>query len=207
MHLRHIVVLASAIAIVASCGPTPARTSAPTAAPTSSPVPSHAPAQSPVDATSVRRVVAGAISLDIPGPWHDRQPGLNPSGNETFLFAGPTDLPSECAPTAQGTACAAWPVMHLRPDELVVAVRFYGQPGFKPPVGGLPVTVGVLGARRVEGTADGACRSIDGTRLVEVWLPAFAGSNGFYSIDACISGDGAAAANTFAAILASVGVT
>jgi hypothetical protein len=117
-----------------------------------------------------------------------------------MLFAGPFDLPSEC----ENTTCFAWPIVHLRPGQLVVALRAYRNPLFTPPSGGDPITVAGLAARRIDRPADAACRAIDGTRLVQVWLPPFGGATGVDSIDACLSGDSGAATATFAMILASV---
>jgi hypothetical protein len=150
--------------------------------------------------------VAGPLGLDIPAGWHQRAGSLNPGGNVTFLFVGPDDLPSDCQETAQGGSCFGWPMLQLPPRGIVVAVRFYGRPGFDPPSGGDAISVAGLAAHRIAGAADGPCRGIGGTNLVEVWLPTFAGANGIYSIDACTSGQGADA-DVFAAILASVSFT
>jgi len=128
----------------------------------------------------------------------------NPSGNETELFAGPFDLPSECRLGAQVTSCFAWPIVHLQPGQLLIAVRYHANPLFTPPTGGNPIMVAGLAARRFDGPADDACRAIDGTRLVQVWLPPLGGGSDVYSIDACISGESVSAMTTFAMILASV---
>jgi hypothetical protein len=125
-----------------------------------------------------------------------------------LLFAGPGDLPSECQAAANGdTTCISWPITHLAPGGIIVAVRAYGQPRYQPPAGGDPISVSGLAARRITGTAVASCRTINGTQLVEVWLPALVGASGFFSIDACMSGTDGAAANAFDTILASVVVT
>jgi hypothetical protein len=152
--------------------------------------------------------MAGPIGLSLPAGWNSRTTLPNPSGNWTLLFAGPGELPSECRGDANGTTtCIGWPITHLAPGGIIVAVRAYGQPGFQPPAGGDPISVSGLAARRITSTADQSCQAIDGTQLVEVWLPALVGQNARYSIDACASGDGGGSANAFAAILASAVVT
>jgi hypothetical protein len=193
--MRNLAGLVVAVALIAGCGP------APSAAPTAS-----TPAEQIASDATSQHVLAGPLGLEIPAGWQQHPGSLNPGGNEPFLFAGPEDLPSDCQSTAQGTTCGSWPIMQLLPDGIVIAVRFYGQPRFVPPTGGDPISVAGLAARRISGAADGACRRIAGTDLVEVWLPPFAGANGIYSIDACTSGQGAGAAE-FAAILASVSFT
>jgi hypothetical protein len=198
--MRNLALLVATIALIGGCAP--ASSPAPSAPPT--PVPgTPAPASSASAEAAPQHVVAGSLGLEIPDGWHQRSGSLNPGGNEPFLFAGPEDLQSDCQTTAQGMTCGSWPIMRLLPDGIVIAVRFYGQPGFAAPAGGDPLSVAGLAARRISGPADGACRGIGGTDLVEVWLPPFAGANGIYSIDACTSGQGAGAAE-FAAILASV---
>jgi hypothetical protein len=200
--MRNLVLLITAMAIVVGCGPVPSGQPG-------TPTPSVA-APNPSSAANAKAdlVMAGPIGVMLPAGWQQRTTLPNPSGNWTLLFAGPGDLPSECQAAANGdTTCSSWPITHLAPGGIIVAVRAFGQPGFQPPTGGDPVSVSGLSARRITGTADGSCRSIDGTQLVEVWLPALVGTNGFYSIDACTAGADDAAANAFAAVLASIVVT
>jgi hypothetical protein len=199
-RMRILALLVAAFASTAGCAP------APSAMPTASAPAASTPSASVSAEAPLQRAVAGPLGLEIPAGWHQRPGSLNPGGDETFLFMAPTDFASDCTETAQGGSCFIWPMEQLAPGGIVVAVRFHGRPGFEPPAGGDPITVAGLAARRFAGPADGACRGIGGTDLVEVWLPAFAGGNGIYSIDACSSGQAAGTAE-FAAILASVSFT
>jgi hypothetical protein len=174
-------------------------------APTGSPgTPASAAAGGTARAT--QHVTAGPLGLEIPAAWHTRAGSLNPSGNVTLLFAAPVDLPSDCQDTAQVGTCYAWPVMKLSSGGIVVAVRVHGMPGSMPPAGGDPITVTGLASREISGPADASCLQIGGSQLIQVVLPAIAGTGEYLSIDACIAGAGAAAAHVFAAIIASASV-
>lgn len=155
--------------------------------------------------TEVQHVSAGPVGVDVPAASHLR-PGLaNPSGNVTFAWVSPVELPSECLDTAQGGVCQPWPVMKLLPGGIVVAVRQNGMPGSRPPAGGRTTSVGGLPARRFDAAADDACQAIGGTESIAVVLPAVPGTTGWIALDACLAGPDARAANdAFAAIVASI---
>jgi hypothetical protein len=130
---------------------------------------------------------------------------LNPSGNVTFAYLSPLELPSECQETAQGGVCHPWPVVALVPGGIVVAVRQGGMPGSAAPGGGHPITVGGLPARRIVGSANEGCQAIGGTESITVVLPAVPGTTGWIALDACLAGPNTDAADAaFAAIVASV---
>ncbi len=175
----------------------PPRPSASLAQPTSS-----APTTS---STEVQHVSAGPVGLDAPAAWHVR-PGLaNPSGNVTFAWVSPLELPSECQDTAQGGVCHPWPVVKLPPGGIMVAVRQYGMPGSRPPAGGRSISVGGLPARRFDAAADEACQAVGGTESIAVVLPAVPGTTGWIALDACLAGPDTRAANdAFAAIVTSL---
>lgn len=214
--MRRFASLLVGMALIAGCSTTPSGAPAtpttapatPTTAPATLATAPTAPTASAIALGGPGLAMAGPIGLMLPAGWNSRTTLPNPSGNWTLLFAGPGALPSECQGDANGnTACSSWPLVQLAPDGLIVAVRSYGNPLSKPPVGGAPITVSGIAARRISGAADGSCRAIDGTQMVEVWLPALVGQNAWYSIDACMSGTDGTAANAFAAILASTVVT
>ena len=150
-------------------------------------------------------MVAGPIGFDVPADWHVR-PGLpNPSGNVSFSYASPVDLPSDCVDTSQGGVCYPWPILTLGPGGMVVAVRLGGMPGSQAPSGGQPITVAGLSARRISGSPDEGCQAIGGTGSIKVVLPDVPGTMGWLALDACLGGPDTAAAETaFAAIVASV---
>lgn len=157
--------------------------------------------------SETQHVVAGPVGLDAPASWHVRPGLLNPSGNVTFVYLGPLEMPSECQDTAQGGVCHSWPVVQLAPGGIVVAVRQNGMPGSQPPAGGEPITVGGRPARRIGGSADEGCRAIGGSELIDIVLPAAADTTGWIALDACLAGPDAAAADAaFAAIVASVAI-
>ena len=151
-------------------------------------------------------MIAGPVGLDVPASWHVRPGLLNPSGNVTFVYIGPLEIPGECQDTGQqGGVCHPWPVVQLVPGGIVVAVRQNGMPGSQPPAGGEPITVGGRPARRNRGSADEGCRAIGGSELIDIVLPAVADTTGWIALDACLAGPDAAAADAaFAAIVASV---
>jgi hypothetical protein len=149
-------------------------------------------------------VIAGPIGLDAPASWHVRAGSLNPSGNVTFAYLSPVEIPSECQDSGQGGVCQPWPIVQLTPGGIVVAVRLHGLPGSRPPAGGDPMTVAGLAARRLTGPADAGCRAIGGSDLTEIVLPAVPGTNGWVSLDACLAGgDGEAADAAFSTIVGS----
>lgn len=196
MRSRFLLVVATSLLVGCTVAPSAAPASvAPSPVPSSPILTPTAPISSEA---SHRLVVAGPVALTIPAAWFQRTGGINPSGNFPLLFVGPDELSSEC----QGNTCFAWPQVQLGPGSLMIAIRLYANPGFTPPSGGDPITVSGLAAHRITGGADAGCLGIGGTRLVQVWLPKIAGTSGFVSIDACISGASSAADAEFAAILA-----
>lgn len=172
---------------------------------TTSPEPSMTPPASPssVATTETEHVSAGPIALDAPAGWHVREGVVNPSGNVTFAYLSPGDLPSECEDTGQGEVCHPWPISESVPGGIVVAVRLYGMPGSAPPSGGDPITVAGRPARRISGPADEACRAIGGSELIRVVVPAVPGTAGWVAFDACLAGADAAAEGAFGSIVAS----
>jgi hypothetical protein len=130
-------------------------------------------------------VVAGPLGLDVPSSWHVRMESPNPSGNVAFAFLSPAELPSDCEATGAGGVCHPWPITELGRGGVVVAVRLHGMPGSRPPTGGDPMTLAGLPARRISGPADSACRSIGGSALTQIVLPAVPNATGWISLDAC----------------------
>jgi hypothetical protein len=189
--------IACALLLAAGCS------SAPPAAPESE-TPVTTASETPVTtASETQHVVAGPVGLDAPASWHVRPVPPNPSGNVTFAYLSPVELPSNCEATGQGGVCHPWPVVQLVPGGIVVAVRKYGMPGSQPPAGGDQITVGGLPARRISGSADEACRAIGGSELIDIVLPSVAGTTGWIALDACVAGGDVAAADAaFDAILA-----
>jgi hypothetical protein len=154
---------------------------------------------------ATQHVVAGPIGLDAPATWHVRPGLLNPSGNVTFAYLSPPELPSECQDTGQGGVCHPWPVVQLVPGGLVVAVRQNGMPGSQAPGGGAPIMVGGRPARRIRGPADEGCRAIGGSVSIEIVLPATGDRTGWSALDACLAGpDVSVAEAAFANVVASV---
>ena len=151
-------------------------------------------------------MVAGPLGLDVPSNWHVRMGTLNPSGNVAFAYLSPADLPSDCEGPAGGPGvCYPWPVTELGAGGVVAAIRLHRMPGSQPPTGGDPVTLAGLPARQTSGPADSACRSIGGSALTQVVLPALPNATGWMSLDACLAGPNPAAAEAvFGVILRSV---
>jgi hypothetical protein len=210
--VARLIVGAAVAALLAGCAsatnaplsavPTVGLTSTPAPTPTPTPTPKPTPAPVPP-----QLVVAGPITLEAPADWNVRRGLINPSGNETLAYLGPTALPSECEQNAQGGVCQAWPIMELGPGGIVVAVREYGMPGSKPPEGGDPVTVGGIAARRISGPADEGCRAVGGSESIEIVLPVVPGTN-WMTVDACLAGmDTTAAKASFHTIVSSIEVT
>jgi len=176
--------------------------------PTGTPVlTSAASAAAPAGAT--QHVDAGLLALEGPAGWHVRRGLPNPGGNFAFAYVSPAPIPSDCRETSGGGVCQSWPFFRLDPGGIVVAVRLYGRPGSRSPVGGNPITVAGLPDRRISGSADAACRGIGGSQSIDVELPSVPDTSGWSSIDACVAGgdsmgvDLVAADNAFDAIVAS----
>ena len=152
-----------------------------------------------------QHVIAGPLALDAPVSWHVRSALPNPTGNVSFAYLSPQALSSDCEISAQGGVCHPWPVAHLDPGGIVVAVRLHGMPGSMPPVGGEPITVAGLPATRISGSAEVGCRAIGGAAVTDIVLPQVEGASGWVSLDACLAGPDKAAADTaFSAIVESV---
>ena len=200
---RVVLLIAGLIGALAACSvqgvassPSPATNGRPTGAARSAP-------SSPI---SLRRFDDGdLIAFDYPSGWHERAGGIVPSGNWPIVFVGPADLPSECTTNADGSGeCRPWPVIHLAPGGVVVAWRFVGLPGDRPPTGGTPIVVGGLSAFRTKGPADSGCAAIGGDESIDVTVPAIPGHYYWYAADACLAGpDRAEDEAAFAAIVTS----
>jgi hypothetical protein len=209
MVSQRVVVVVAACSVLLAAGCASAPSAAPesaTSATTASATPASTASATPAATGSeTQHVAAGPVGLDAPANWHVRPGSLNPSGNVTFVYLSIAELPSDCQDTPQGGVCYPWPVVQLAPGGIVVAVRLHGMPGSQPPAGGDPLTVGGHPARRLNGSADEACRAIGGSVLTEIVLPASPGRTGWMSLDACLAeGDVSAADAAFSAILASV---
>ncbi len=144
------------------------------------------------------------VAFGYPAGWDARPGAINPSGNVTIVFVGSTALPSDCVEAANGGVCYPWPVMTLKPGEIVVAWRAHGMPGSKPPTGGGPTSVGGRPATIERGPADKACAAIGGDGSIAVAVPKPPSQVGWIGIDACLGGPGTEAFEaTFDAMLAS----
>jgi hypothetical protein len=185
--------LAIALLGAAGCAATqPTAAGAPSGTPTLASRPALTIPPSPASSTEL---VAGPFALAVPSAWHVRKAGPNPSGNWTLDFLGPAAIPSECRALANGvTECGPWPVGRLDAGGVVVAVRQYGMPGSRPPVGGEASIVAGQAAKTFRGPADTACRAIGGTESTAVVLPAVPGTEGWFSIEACTAGPRTASA-------------
>jgi len=154
--------------------------------------------------SAMQRFEDDRVAFGYPVGWAARPGSINPSGNVTIVFVGSTALPSDCAETANGGVCYPWPVMTLKPGEIVVAWRDHGMPGSTPPMGGEATTVGRRAATIIRGPADKACAAIGGKGSIAVAVPKAPGQVGWTGIDACLVGPGDDALEaTFAAMLAS----
>jgi hypothetical protein len=158
-------------------------------------------------AVATQHVVAEVLAVDAPASWHVERGGINPGGNEAFMFLGPGALPGQCEATDQGTECHPWPIMQLEAGSLVVAVRLFGMPGSKPPTGGRELTVSGQAARWIEGPADQGCAAIGGSASDQIVIPQRPSGAGWLSLDGCLAGpDTAAAEGSFAALATSLEV-
>ncbi len=147
------------------------------------------------------------LSFGYPVGWAARPGSINPSGNVTIVFVGSAALPSDCVETADGGVCHPWPVMILKPGQIVVAWRDHGMPGSRPPAGGEATTVAGRPATIDRGPADEACAAIGGDGSIAVAVPKAPGQVGWIGVDACVAGPGTDALEvTFAAMLASAAI-
>jgi hypothetical protein len=188
-------------ALLAGCSAAPAASATAGATPS----PPDIPSASAGATAATRALTIGPFSMQVPTGWRTRQGLPNPSGNWALAWLSPETLAGECATTGQGGVCHPWPISTSVPGGIVVAVRQYGLPGSKPPADGDEITVGGLGARRLSGPADDACRAIGGSELTRVVMPVVPGAQGWFAIDACVGPeDPAASEAAFDALVASV---
>jgi hypothetical protein len=159
----------------------------------------------PGSPTALQHFADDLVAFDFPAGWHERVGGVVPSGNWPIVFVGPVDLPSECTTNADGSGdCTPWPVIHLAPGGVVVAWRFVGLPGDRPPTGGTPIVVGGLSAFRTIGPADSGCAAIGGDESIDETVPAIPSAYYWFAADACLAGpDKVDNEGAFSAILAS----
>jgi len=144
------------------------------------------------------------VSFEYPVGWHTRRGTLNPGGNETIVFVGPSELPSECAESAQGGVCHTWPITTVGPNGALFAWRWFGRPGQQPPVGGDTTTLDGRAATVTKGAANDACAAIGGDESIVITVPPLAGAIGWFQVEACVDGpDRSPGESAFEAMLAS----
>ena len=191
-------------------GPTAAQDAGPSSAPPSeaaaapeSPAPASPRASVGPDPSALE-FHADQVSFEYPVGWHTRKGTLNPGGNESIVFVGPTELPSDCVENAQGGICQSWPVMRLGPNGAVFAWRWFGRPGLEPPAVGDSTTVGGHAARVSKGSADPECVAVGGDESIDVTVLPIGGASGWFAAEACLAGpDRTPGESAFEAMVAS----